>query len=52
MFCLAVAAEGINKNEWIAVGSIPITMLTVGFILPGRRHPDDNRRRSNKPASL
>ncbi len=34
MFCLAVAAEGINKNEWIGTGTIPITLLTIGFIVP------------------
>lgn len=38
IFCLAVAAEGINKNEWILIGSIPITLLTVGFILPRREY--------------
>lgn len=34
MFALAIAAEGINKNEWIGLGAIPITLLTIGFILP------------------
>ena len=36
MFCLATAAEGINKNEWIGIGSIPITLLTIGFVFPRR----------------
>ena len=39
MFCLATAAEGINKVEWILIGAIPITLLTIGFIIPRRIHP-------------
>lgn len=39
MFSLATAAEGINKNEWILIGSIPITLLALGFVVPHhRRH--------------
>jgi len=38
MFSLAAAAEGINKTEWILIGTVPITFLTIGFIVPKRLH--------------
>lgn len=49
MFCLATAAEGINKNEWIGFGSIPITLLTFGFVMP--RKTTKVRRWNSNPAT-
>lgn len=36
VFALAVAAEGVHKNEWIMLGSVPITLLCAGFIFNRR----------------
>ena len=38
VFSLAVAAEGINKNQWIMIGMVPITLLAIGFVFPRRVH--------------
>jgi hypothetical protein len=34
---MTVAAEGVKKNEWIGIGSMPISVLAIGFIFPSRR---------------